>query len=59
MTGDPAADDPRFERWIRRNTPMQRLGDAHELDGALLFLASDAGSFVTGQTIAVDGGFTA
>ena len=38
---------------------MGRVGDAHELDGVLLFLASDASSFVTGQTIAVDGGWTA
>ena len=45
--------------WITRNTPMRRPGEAHELDGALLFLASDASSYVTGQVMAVDGGFTA
>ncbi|MEL7209953.1 MAG: SDR family oxidoreductase [Actinomycetota bacterium] len=46
-------------RWIRRNTPMRRPGREHELDGVLLFLAGDASTYVTGQTIAVDGGWTA
>jgi NAD(P)-dependent dehydrogenase (short-subunit alcohol dehydrogenase family) len=35
---------------------MKRIGELHELDGALLLLASDAGSFMTGSVIAVDGG---
>ena len=39
-------------------TPMGRSGHAGELDGALLYLASDASSFVTGQVLAVDGGWT-
>ena len=38
--------------------PMGRGGDAHELDGALLFLCSEASSFVTGQVLHVDGGWT-
>ena len=37
----------------------KRLGELHELDGALLLLASDAGSFITGQTLAIDGGHLA
>ncbi|OLT27317.1 hypothetical protein BJF79_01580 [Actinomadura sp. CNU-125] len=45
--------------WLRRNTPMRRPGRLEELDGALLLLAGDAGGFITGQTIAVDGGWTA
>ncbi len=40
-------------------TPMKRFGNVEELAGAAVFLASDAGSFVTGQVIAVDGGFLA
>lgn len=40
-------------------TPMKRFGTTKELVGAAVFLASDAGSFVTGQLIAVDGGFLA
>ena len=44
---------------MRGRTPMGRGGEAHELDGALLLLASDAGSFVTGQVVYVDGGWTA
>jgi NAD(P)-dependent dehydrogenase (short-subunit alcohol dehydrogenase family) len=40
-------------------TPMGRFGKTEELVGAAIFLASDAASFVTGQTIVVDGGFLA
>jgi NAD(P)-dependent dehydrogenase (short-subunit alcohol dehydrogenase family) len=38
---------------------MGRPGEAPELDGALLFLAGDASTYVTGVTIPVDGGWTA
>lgn len=51
--------DERSAKWLRRNTPMGRPGEADELDGALLFLAGGASTYVTGQTIAVDGGWTA
>jgi NAD(P)-dependent dehydrogenase (short-subunit alcohol dehydrogenase family) len=44
---------------IMGKTPMKRFGEAHELVGATLLLASDAGSFITGAEIVVDGGFDA
>lgn len=46
-------------RYIRRNTLLGRAGELPELDGPLLLLASDAGTYITGQTLAVDGGWTA
>jgi len=44
---------------IMSRTPMARFGEAHELAGAALLLASDAGSFITGTELVVDGGFDA
>lgn len=44
--------------YIRSRIPMQRYGEYAELDGALLLLASDASSYITGSTIYVDGGIS-
>ena len=49
---------PRGQELLMR-TPMGRFGKTEELVGAAIFLASDGASFVTGQTLAVDGGFLA
>ena len=59
MTDGLMFGDEKAERWLRSRTPMGRGGDPHELDGAVLFLASDASTFVTGAVISVDGGWTA
>jgi NAD(P)-dependent dehydrogenase (short-subunit alcohol dehydrogenase family) len=52
-------NDERSLKWIKRKTPMGRAGLPGELDGALLFLASDLSSYVTGHILAVDGAWTA
>lgn len=51
-------NSPRGQELLMR-TPMNRFGKTEELVGAALYLASDAASFVTGQTLVVDGGFLA
>ncbi|MBZ9761072.1 glucose 1-dehydrogenase [Mesorhizobium sp. CA8] len=50
--------DEKFSTWLTGRTPMRRWGAVEELAGAAVFLASDAASFVTGQTLLVDGGIT-
>ncbi len=58
MTG-PLFAMPGFSEWVNGLAALKRVGDAKELIGPLLFLASDASSFVTGHTLVVDGGYSA
>jgi gluconate 5-dehydrogenase len=61
MFPSPANDDalrPEVIDALQRGTPMGRLGGDRELRSAVLFLAAPASSFVTGQSLAVDGGWT-
>lgn len=52
-------EDPEFSAWVEARTPAQRWGLPEELIGTLIYLASDASQFVSGQNIFVDGGMTA
>jgi gluconate 5-dehydrogenase len=51
--------DPAFSAWLEKRTPAGRWGKVEELQGACVFLASDAASFVHGHILYVDGGITA
>jgi NAD(P)-dependent dehydrogenase (short-subunit alcohol dehydrogenase family) len=51
--------DSEFMKRLRNKVPMGRVGNAPEIAGAVVFLASDAASYVTGTQITVDGGWTA
>ena len=56
--GSNSVNDPEFLRRLEAKTALGRTGRPHELAGALLFLASDASSYVTGHGLVVDGGWT-
>ena len=51
--------DPEFTAWVSKRTPTGRWGQLPELQGACIFLASAASSYINGQTLFVDGGMTA
>jgi NAD(P)-dependent dehydrogenase (short-subunit alcohol dehydrogenase family) len=57
-TGNSVAPDDPFLDRLKRRTVVNRIGNPRELAGALLYLASDASSFTTGQALVVDGGWT-
>jgi NAD(P)-dependent dehydrogenase (short-subunit alcohol dehydrogenase family) len=50
--------DPDFAKRLAQKVPLGRVGRAEEIVGAVVFLASDAASYVTGHTLVVDGGWT-
>ena len=52
-------DTEKSAEWLRKNTPLPVQGSVDDIVGSVLWLVSDAGSYVTGQTIRVDGGWTA
>jgi gluconate 5-dehydrogenase len=56
---DSIIDSPQFQQLLKAYCPMGRAGNPGELDGALVYFASDASSFTTGQLLQIDGGWTA
>lgn len=57
--GTESGQNDEFKNRYSARIPMNRMANAHEMVGALLYLASDASSYVTGQNIIVDGGLNA
>lgn len=56
---DSLYDSERGAQYLRRNTPLPTEGTADDIVGAIIWLAGDAARYVTGQTIVIDGGWTA
>jgi len=51
--------EPEFVARLAERVPMKRMGEPEELKGLVVLLASEGGSYITGQNILVDGGWTA
>ena len=51
-------DDPEKRAAVESHIPMRRAGESHEIGAAAVFLASNEASYITGQTLYVDGGLT-
>jgi NAD(P)-dependent dehydrogenase (short-subunit alcohol dehydrogenase family) len=51
-------EDPEREKATNRTTPLRRIGQPHEIAGAVVYLASPASAFMTGQAMVIDGGMT-
>ena len=57
-TPEGLRDEGEFYQRLAQKVPLQRVGEPWELKGATVFLASDASSYVTGQNLMVEGGWT-
>ena len=56
---DPLWADPQKSHWFRSRIPMRRPGEPEEIVGLAIFLASPASNYITGESIVIDGGFSA
>lgn len=54
----PLQQNAEFDAMMGQRTPLRRWGKPEEMAGAIVYLASDAAAYLTGQTIVIDGGLT-
>jgi NAD(P)-dependent dehydrogenase (short-subunit alcohol dehydrogenase family) len=58
LVDEVLAENPEMEETWLENTPIGRLGRPEELEELVVYLASDASSYMTGSTVVMDGGYT-